>query len=52
MKEKILMELRPSEGGDDSKLLIKEMKEIYIKACKRQSFNYSIKEESDSIIIL
>jgi protein subunit release factor A len=52
MKEKIQMEIRPAEGGEDSKLLIKEMKNIYIKACKLQNFDYQIKEDTDSIIVI
>ncbi len=32
---RILVELRSAEGGDDSKLLIRDMAGIYLKACKR-----------------
>jgi protein subunit release factor A len=32
--KKILLELRASEGGEDSKLLVGEMKNIYIKTAK------------------
>jgi len=52
MKEEILMEIRPAEGGEDSKLLIKEMKNIYMKACNLQNFQCEIKEETNSIIVL
>lgn len=52
MKEKILMEIRPAEGGEDSKLLIQDMKDIYIKACKLQSFEYKIIQETNYIIEL
>ncbi len=33
---KIRVELRSAEGGDDSKLLIRDMVDIYRKACKRR----------------
>jgi protein subunit release factor A len=33
---KTILEIRSAEGGDDSKLLIKDMSNIYAKACKRR----------------
>lgn len=33
---KIIVEIRSAEGGDDSKLLIRDMMSIYMKACKRR----------------
>jgi len=33
---KITVEIRSAEGGDDSKLLIRDMAAIYAKACKRR----------------
>jgi len=38
-KEEIRLELRSSEGGQDSKLLVVDMKNIYIKAANNNSFN-------------
>lgn len=32
---KITVEIRSAEGGDDSKLLIRDMAAIYAKTCKR-----------------
>ncbi len=32
----VTIELRSAEGGDDSKLLIRDMATIYGKACKRR----------------
>lgn len=32
--EKIVLEIRDTEGGTDAKLLVGEMKNIYIKAAK------------------
>jgi len=42
MKQKlneIVIELRASEGGQDSKLLVIEMRDIYIKAAKNNNFD-------------
>ena len=33
---KTRIEIRSAEGGDDSKLLIRDMVTIYTKACKRR----------------
>ena len=43
--EKIILELRASEGGEDAKLLVEEMKNIYIKTAKNHNFNWLITEE-------
>jgi len=37
--EKVLLEIRASEGGEDSKLLVEDMKNIYIKTAKNNGFN-------------
>lgn len=34
---KIIVEIRSAEGGDDSKLLIRDMAGVYAKTCKRSS---------------
>ena len=34
--ESVTIEIRSAEGGDDSKLLIRDMAGIYAKACKRR----------------
>lgn len=33
----ILVEIRAAEGGDDAKLLVRNLATIYIKACLRDS---------------
>lgn len=38
MKQSIALELRAAEGGEDSKLLIKDMAAMYIKAAKNNNF--------------
>ena len=39
MKDKIQIEIRAAEGGADSKLLVCEMKNIYIKTAKLYNFD-------------
>jgi protein subunit release factor A len=39
MKETIQLEIRASEGGEDSKLLVNEMRDIYIKTAKNNNLN-------------
>lgn len=46
--ESIVLEIRASEGGNDSKLLVKDLTNIYIKSCRNNNFSYKI-EERDSI---
>ncbi len=36
--EKIILEIRQAEGGDDAKLLTEDMANIYIKASNIQNF--------------
>ena len=48
--EKIILEIRIGEGGNDAKLLIKDMLDIYIKSAKNQNFEYKIFEERDGYI--
>jgi len=37
--EQINLEIRASEGGEDSKLLVTDMMNIYLKVAKTRSFN-------------
>lgn len=37
--KKIQMEIRASEGGDDSKLLVNDLMNIYIRSAKNNNFN-------------
>lgn len=41
---KIIMEIRPGEGGEDAKLLVKDHAGFYIRYCERNSLNVSIAE--------
>jgi protein subunit release factor A len=37
--KKVILEIRASEGGEDSKLLVDVMKDIYVKAAKNNNIN-------------
>jgi protein subunit release factor A len=37
--KKIILEIRASEGGEDSKLLVNEMRDIYVKTAKNNNLN-------------
>lgn len=37
--KKIVIEIRASEGGEDSKLLVNEMRDIYIKTARIHNIN-------------
>jgi protein subunit release factor A len=37
--EKVILELRASEGGEDSKLLVNETRNIYIKTAKNNNID-------------
>ena len=43
---KLLMEIRPGEGGDDAKMLVEEQARIYLKFAQRNSFKAEILEHS------
>ncbi len=43
MKE-IIIEIRAAEGGNDSKLLVKDLMDIYIRSAKLNNLNYQVKE--------
>lgn len=44
--KKIQVEIRASEGGNDSKLLVEDLMNIYIKSCKNKGFAWIINESS------
>lgn len=45
--EQIIIEIRAAEGGNDSKLLVNDLMDIYIKSAKVNNFSYQIKEVID-----
>lgn len=50
--DKVTLEIRVGEGGADAKLLVGDMKDIYIKTAKLNNFSYSILEEKEASISL
>lgn len=43
---KIIMEIRPGEGGQDSKLLLIEQSKIYMKYAEQNNINIKISQDS------
>lgn len=50
--DKIIIEIRASEGGQDSKLLVKDLSEIYLKFCKNKNFEVESIDSRPGISIL
>jgi protein subunit release factor A len=50
--KKNYLEIRASEGGDDSKLLVGEMKNIYTRAAKNNGFDCNVVEEVNGFVML
>jgi protein subunit release factor A len=48
---KTTVEIRAAEGGEDSKLLVRELYKIYVKACNRNDFRYELLSETPSNIV-
>ena len=45
----IYLEIRPAEGGDDSKLLVQEMTDIYKQVCAVENYKINSISVKDSI---
>jgi protein subunit release factor A len=43
--ETIVVEIRASEGGNDSKLLVNDLTDIYTKSCRNNNFSYKVVEK-------
>ena len=50
--EKVILEIRDSEGGKDAKLLVSDMVLIYIRSAVKNKFNCEIVDERDGFISL
>lgn len=48
--EKIVIEIRDQEGGEDAKLLVQEMKDIYLKAIRLNGYNILSLDEKDGSV--
>ena len=46
------LEIRDAEGGKDAKLLVEDMTNIYIKACKINNIDYSVDTQKDGLSCL
>lgn len=46
-QETIILEIRAAEGGQDSKLLVKDLLDIYIKSAKNQNFSHKVEQLRD-----
>ncbi len=49
-KESIILEIRASEGGSDSKMLVRDMCNIYTKSARINNFESSILESRDGFV--
>lgn len=50
--EKLTLEIRSAEGGEDSKLLIGDMAAVYIKAAKQNGFDIQQTISKDGLIVI
>ena len=50
--EKLILEIRDAEGGSDAKLLVNEMRDIYIKTAKNNNIDWLIVEEKQGFVNL
>ena len=50
--KKVILEIRASEGGEDAKLLVGDMTNIYTKAAINQGFTVESIEEKDGLTAL
>lgn len=42
--ENIILELRSGEGGEDSKLLVSDMADLYQKVCRINDFEHKVEK--------
>lgn len=50
--ETIVVELRSGEGGLDSKLLVRDLADVYKKAARIENFSLSVVDEREGYISL
>ena len=48
----IIIEIRASEGGNDSKLLVTDLMNIYLRSARNKNFSSKIVEERDGFASL
>lgn len=40
--EQIIIEIRAAEGGQDSKLLVEDLRDIYLKTARNNNYDYKV----------
>ena len=45
--EQIIIEIRSAEGGQDSKLLVEDLKDIYLKTARVNNFDCKVVDSRD-----
>ena len=50
--ESYRLEIKDSEGGEDSKLLVDEMFNIYTKTMVKNNFNYKVIEQRKGLVVI
>jgi protein subunit release factor A len=45
--EQIIIEIRAAEGGKDSKLLVEDLRDIYLKTVRNNNFDYKVIDSRD-----
>jgi protein subunit release factor A len=51
-QEKIILEIRASEGGQDSKLLVEDLLNIYLKSARNKGFEYEITDSRNGFCVI
>lgn len=52
MKNKVLIEIRRGEGGQDASLLVKDMADVYLRSARINNYSSSIQEERDGFCLI
>lgn len=50
MKQEIIIEIRDAEGGEDSKLLVEDMLDIYLRYATKNNINTKVKEQRPGFV--
>jgi protein subunit release factor A len=50
--ENYVLEIKDAEGGEDSKLLVDEMFNIYTKAMVKNNFNYKVIKHNKGLVVI
>ena len=50
MKQEIIIEIRDAEGGEDSKLLVDDMLDIYLRYAQKNSIQFKVQEQRSGFV--